>query len=395
MENSNNPFHIEQIAKRNRAGKRFEYIAASALSVAIVFLIVFLYDMIGTGMGALQQTYVKVPVKITAETAEYSHLAVDRKKYGKIVSRAWLRDLPNLLKQHPDWMNTHEERWTLASADVDQYYKGQYSTIATSSSKAKIKETVDQMIAEDKIQTTFNSIFFAKGDSKIPEYSGFLAAIVGSIMTMVVTMIIAFPIGVMTAMYLEEFAPDNKFTQMIEVNINNLAAIPSILFGLLGLAIIINFFGVPRSSPIAGGITLALMSLPVIIVSSKAALKAIPASIRQAGFGLGLTRWQIVRDHVLPLALPGMLTGSIIALAQAMGETAPLIMIGMIAFIPDASFSFIQASTVMPAQIFTWAGMPERAYVERTALGIIVLLCILLTLNAFAIWLRKKYSRTW
>lgn len=218
---------------------------------------------------------------------------------------------------------------------------------------------------------------------------------IGTVLTMLVTMVIAVPIGVMTAIYLEEFAPENRVTQFIEININNLAAIPSILFGLLGLAIFINFFGVPRSSALVGGMTLALMSLPVIIVSSKAALKAVPDSIRQAGFALGLTKWQIVRDHVLPLAMPGILTGSIISLAQAMGETAPLIMVGMIAFIPDASVSLMDASTVMPAQIFTWAGMPERAYIERTAAGILVLLAIMLSLNAIAIYLRKKYSRTW
>lgn len=385
-----NYFNIPQIQKRNQKAKRFQMIAGSALFVSVAFLAIFLIDMVGKGYSAFQQTYIQVPVKIDSETAEYSHLAVDRKKHGWMVSRAWTRDLPNIMKTNPDWMNTHEERWTLADDNVDQYVKGNYNTL-----KEDQRKKIDEMLASGKVESRFNTLFFSKGDSKIPEYSGFLAAIIGSIMTMMVTMAIAFPIGVMTAIYLEEFAPDNKFTQIIEVNINNLAAIPSILFGLLGLAIFINFFGVPRSSPLVGGMTLALMSLPVIIVSSKAALKAIPASIRQAGFGVGLTRWQIVRDHVLPLALPGMLTGSIIALAQAMGETAPLIMVGMIAFIPDASAGITHAATVMPAQIFTWAGMPERAYVERTAAGILVLLAILLSLNAFAIWLRRKYTRTW
>jgi len=199
----------------------------------------------------------------------------------------------------------------------------------------------------------------------------------------------------MTAIYLEEFAPDNKLTQIIEININNLAAIPSILFGLLGLAIFINFFGVPRSSPLVGGMTLALMSLPIIIVSSKAALKSVPASIRQAGYALGLTKWQVTKDHVLPLAFPGILTGSIIALAQAMGETAPLIIVGMIAFVPDAVTNITSAATVMPAQIFTWSGMPERAYIEKTAAGIIVLLTVLISLNTIAVILRKKFEVKW
>lgn len=385
-----NYFYIPQLDKRNKKAKRFKQIAFMALMSSVVFLAFFLSDMFTKGYKAFAQTYVKVPVSINLETQEYSHLAVDRREFGFIVSRAWLRDLPNIIKENPTWMDTKEERWTLASSNVDQYVKGSYNTL-----KDAQKSKIDAMLQEGKVEKRFNNIFFSKGDSKIPEYSGFLSSIIGTIMTMIVTMLIAVPLGVMTAIYLEEFAKDNKMTQFIEININNLAAIPSILFGLLGLAVFINFFGVPRSSALVGGMTLALMSLPVIIVSSKAALKAVPDSIRQAGFALGLTKWQIVRDHVLPLAMPGMLTGSIIALAQAMGETAPLIMVGMIAFIPDASISFSDASTVMPAQIFTWSGMPERAYIERTAAGILVLLGILLSLNAVAIYLRKKYTKTW
>ena len=390
MTTNDNYFYIPQLEKRKRKATRFKWIAASSLIISIGFLAIFLMDMVGKGYQAFTQTYVKVPVNITAKTVEFTHLAVDRRKVGFIVSRAWLRGLPSYVKENPTWMNTHEERWVLADDNVDQYVKGKYNKL-----KEKQVQLIDELLANGKIEKRFNTIFFSKGDSKIPEFSGFLASMIGSILTMLVTMAIAVPIGVMTAIYLEEFAKDNRWTQLIEVNINNLAAIPSILFGMLGLAVFINFFGIPRSTPIAGGITLALMSLPVIIVSSKAALKSVPDSIRQAGFGLGLTKWQIVRDHVLPLAMPGMLTGSIIALAQAMGETAPLIMVGMIAFIPDASTSFMDAATVMPAQIFTWAGMPERAYIERTAAGILVLLTILLSLNAIAIYLRKKYTRTW
>jgi len=200
---------------------------------------------------------------------------------------------------------------------------------------------------------------------------------------------------VMTAVYLEEFAEENFWTGLIEVNINNLAAIPSILFGLLGLAVFITLFGMPRSSPLVGGLTLALMTLPIIIVSSRAALRSVPDSIRQAGYGLGLTKIQVVQDHVLPLAFPGIMTGSIIGLAHAMGETAPLIIVGMIAFIPDTPTSIFEAATVMPAQLFTWAGMPERAYIERTAAGIMVLISVLLVLNAFAIYLRKKFEVKW
>jgi phosphate transport system permease protein len=261
--------------------------------------------------------------------------------------------------------------------------------------KDKEIRTVESLRAVGNIKLKWNDVFLSHGDSKIPENAGVLSALVGSVLTLLVTMALAFPLGVMTAVYLEEFARDNLLTRFIEININNLAAIPSILFGLLGLAVFINLFGVPRSSPLVGGLTLALMTLPIIIVSSRAALRSVPASIRHAGYGLGLTRVQIVQDHVLPVAAPGILTGSIIGLAQAMGETAPLIIIGMIAFIPDAPESITQAATVLPAQIFTWAGMPERAYVEKTAAGIVVILLIIFSLNAAAIFLRKKYEIKW
>ena len=225
--------------------------------------------------------------------------------------------------------------------------------------------------------------------------SRFVTNTVVQLLPQLVTLAFAFPVGVLTAVYLEEFAPKNRWTDLIEVNINNLAAVPSIVFGLLGLAIFINFFGMPRSSPLVGGLTLGLMTLPVIIITTRSALRSVPDTIRQAAFGVGCSRWQVVRDHVLPLSLPGILTGSIIGLAQAMGETAPLIIVGMVAFIPDAPTAITQAATVLPAQIFTWAGEPEQAYVERTAAGILVLLSVLIFLNAAAVMLRKKFERKW
>ena len=254
---------------------------------------------------------------------------------------------------------------------------------------------LEAMRSEGNVELRFNRLFFTTGDSKLPEYAGIYAAIIGSIVTLFVTMLLAFPLGTMTAIYLEEFAKDSALNRFIEVNINNLAAIPSILFGLLGLSVFINLFGLPRSSPLVGGITLALMTLPIIIVSARAALRSVPDSIRHAGYGLGLTKLQVVTGHVLPIAMPGILTGSIIGLAQAMGETAPLIIIGMIAFIPEAPTSVVDSATVLPAQIFTWAGMPERAYVEKTAAGILVILGTLVVLNSLAIYLRKKYEIKW
>lgn len=389
MMKKTNDFYIPQIAQRNRKAKRFMYITMAAVILSLSFLGFFLFDIVKNGYPAFQQSYIKVDVIIDEETAENPYGIFDR-DMSQIISRAWLRSLPQEIRENPEWMGTTQTFWALTNAEADQHVKGKHSRL-----KQRTKDRIDQLLAQGEIEKRFNVIFFFTGDSKIPENAGFYAAMIGSVLTMIVTMSLAVPIGVMTAIYLEEFAPDNKVTQIIEVNINNLAAIPSILFGLLGLAIFINFFGVPRSSPLVGGMTLALMSLPIIIVSSKAALKSVPASIRQAGYGLGLTKWQVTRDHVLPLAFPGILTGSIIALAQAMGETAPLIIVGMIAFVPDAVTNITSAATVMPAQIFTWSGMPERAYIEKTAAGIIVLLTVLISLNTIAVLLRKKFEVKW
>ena len=384
-----NPFYDPSLKKRHASANRFKKFTLTSLVFSIAFLAFFLFDIVGKGLPAFNASYVKVDVTYNEKTIADSRYAVD-KQYRTVVSRAWLRDIPNLVKANPELMNTTKETWVLADDQVDQYLKGHYNKL-----KDKNITLVDELYAQGLIEKRFNTVFFTNGDSKIPEYAGLYSAMIGSVLTLIITMVVAFPIGVMTAIYLEEFAGDNKFTRFIEININNLAAIPSILFGLLGLAIFINLFGMPRSSPLVGGLTLALMTLPIIIVSSRAALRAVPDSIRQAGYGLGLNKIQVTKDHVLPLAFPGVLTGSIIGLAQAMGETAPLIIIGMIAFIPDAPSMVTQAATVMPAQLFTWAGMPEGMYIEKTAAGIVVLLTILISLNTVAIILRKKFEVKW
>ena len=386
---NNNPFYDANLKARHASAKRFKKFTLTSLIFSILFLAFFLFDIVGKGIPAFHVAYIQVDVTFNEKSLNDTRFAVD-KKYRDVVSRAWLRDIPLLVKENPNFMNTTLATWVLADDQVDQYLKGH---------NHKLKEEeialVDELNAQGLIQKKFNTIFFTNGDSKIPEYAGLYSAIIGSILTLIITMLVAFPIGVMTAIYLEEFAGDNKFTRFIEININNLAAIPAILFGLLGLAIFINLFGIPRSSPLVGGLTLALMTLPIIIVSSRAALRAVPDSIRQAGYGLGLNKIQVTKDHVLPLAFPGILTGSILGLAHAMGETAPLIIIGMIAFIPDAPSMVTQAATVMPAQLFTWAGMPEGMYIEKTAAGIMVLLTILISLNAIAIYLRKKFEVKW
>jgi len=245
------------------------------------------------------------------------------------------------------------------------------------------------------IETRFNVDFFTGGDSREPEIAGIWGAIVGSLYTLFITFMISFPVGVMSAIYLEEFAPKNKLTDIIEVNINNLAAVPSIVFGLLGLALFLNVAHLPRSAPLVGGLTLALMTLPTIIIAARASIRAIPDSIRDAALGLGASRQQMVFNHVLPLSMPGIMTGTIIGLSQALGETAPLLMIGMVAFIVDIPGGVTDPATVLPVQIFLWADSPERAFVEKTSGAIIVLLGFLVFMNAIAVVLRKKFERRW
>jgi len=389
MIENNNPFYDISLKKRHARTKRFKYYSYGSILFSIAFLLFFIIDISSKALPAVQQAYVYIDVTYSQKAIKSSRLAID-KKYKKIVSRAYLRQIPNQIKQNPNLLDTTVKRWVLADDQIDQYLKGHYNKL-----KAKDKSLVNELINSGQLELKFNSIFFTNGDSKVPEFAGVLSSVIGTILTLIVTMLFAFPIGVMTAIYLEEFSKESFKTQIIEININNLAAIPSILFGLLGLAIFINIFGMPRSSALVGGLTLALMTLPIIIVSSRAALRSVPNSIRQAGFALGLTKVQVVTGHVLPLAFPGIMTGSIIGLAQALGETAPLIIIGMIAFIPDNPTSIMDATTVLPAQIFTWAGMPERAYIEKTAAGIIVLLSILVFLNSTAVYLRKKYEVKW
>ena len=254
---------------------------------------------------------------------------------------------------------------------------------------------LDQLKGEGRVETSFAWRFLESGDSREPELAGIRGALIGSLLTVLVAISLALPLGIAAAIYLEEFAPKNKWTDVIEVNINNLAAVPSIIFGLLGLAVFLNFFGMPRSAPLVGGLVLALLVLPTIIIASRAALKAVPPSITEAALGVGASKQQAVFQHVLPLALPGIMTGTILGLARAFGETAPLLMIGMVAFIADIPSGFTSAATVLPVQVFLWSDLPELAFQSRTAAAIIVLLVVLFALNAVAIYLRKRFERRW
>jgi phosphate transport system permease protein len=317
--------------------------------------------------------------------------------YGLVSSGASFQ-LRDLVLKSPGIVGTTQALWVPADDDVDMLIKGHFDREAPEAER-RIKNRqlawIDQMESEGRIKKKFNRAFFTSGDSREPELAGIWGAVVGSFLTLVVTLILSFPIGVAAAVYLEEFASKNRWTDLIEVNINNLAAVPSIVFGLLGLAVFLNFFGLPRSAPIVGGLVLTLMTLPVIIIASRSALKSVPPSIREAALGVGASKMQMVAHHVIPLALPGMLTGTIIGMARALGETAPLLMIGMVAFIVDIPRGFTDPSTALPVQIFLWADSPERAFVERTSAAIVVLLAFLITMNAAAVILRKKFERRW
>ncbi len=278
---------------------------------------------------------------------------------------------------------------------------GSWQIVEYSTAEADRKVT-DQEVAflerlreKGVVQNGFNWRFFTHGDSREPEQAGVLGALIGSALTLLVTLALCLPIGVMAAIYLEEFAPKNRLTDLIEVNINNLAAVPSIVFGLLGLAVFLNFFGLPRSAPLVGGLVLALLVLPTIIIAARAALKAVPPSIKEAALGVGASHQQAVFHHVLPLAMPGIMTGTIIGMAHALGETAPLLMIGMVAFIVDVPKGLVDAATVLPVQIYLWSDLPEAAFQAKTAGAIIVLLLFLFGMNGTAIWLRKRFERRW
>lgn len=375
-----------RVRRRHRAERRFRGLCLGALGLAGAFLVLFLGSMAVSALPAFTQTEVRVEVDFT--NPDQAWRAIDP-ELNAIVSRGVTRMLPQRLENSPELAGERFQEWVLAKAEIDQYRKGKGSL------DAELRERVERMEEAGRLRYSFNHWLFTEGDSKLPEMAGLKAAIVGSVYVLALTLAFAFPVGVLSAIYLEEFAPDNRFTQAVEININNLAAVPSILFGLLGLAIMINFFGAPRSSALTGGLTLGLMMLPIVIISTRAALRAVPHATREGALAMGVTRWQTVRDHVVPMSLPGILTGTIIGLAQAMGETAPLLLIGMVAYIPDVPSNVTDAATVMPAQIYSWASMPQPAFQERTAAAILVLLTVLIALNATAVYLRRRFERRW
>ena len=416
------------LKKRYAKEKRFRLYGIISLTISFLFLLILLTDIISKGLPAFQQSYVKIDVTIDSKTlggitadstedelfsARYSKVIKNalREKFPNVKDRKQRRALNNLVSKsaaydirdqviaNPNLIGTTASYWFLAKDDIDVFMKGNIDRTLPEDDR-RIKdfqlEWIDALQAEGRLEKRFNTVLFTNSDSREAEQAGIRGALMGSLYTMLITMFLAFPIGVAAATYLEEFAPqNNKWVDIIEININNLAAVPSIVFGLLGLAVYINFFGVPRSTPLVGGLVLTLMTLPTIIIASRASIKAVPPSMREAALGLGASKVQTVFQHVLPMAMPGILTGTIIGMAQALGETAPLLMIGMIAFVSDIPQTILDPSTVMPVQIYLWSDSPERAFTERTSAAIMILLGFLITMNLIAIMLRKRFEQRW
>lgn len=418
-----------QVSLRNRykAERRFRVFGAFAILLSSLILITLLSSITYSSLPAFTQTYVGLDIVFDTDDVDpdgTGDLAVmlqdgnwrkltlnalralfpdvtsrrDKRTLGKLLSIGASDQVRRAFAKNPDFLGTTQRIYVPSSDDFDLLMKGHIlRDLPESDRRVTDKELVwiDRLIDDNRVERRFATLLFTGGDSREPELAGIKGALTGSLLTMLVTLIVSFPIGVMAATYLEEIAPKNRFTDLIEVNINNLAAVPSIVFGLLGLAVFISFFGLPRSAPLVGGLVLALMTLPTIIIATRASLASIPPSIREAALGVGASRLQVVLHHVLPLAMPGVLTGTIIGLARAAGETAPLLMIGMMAFIVDTPTSVTDKATVLPAQIYMWANNPERAFEARTSAGIIILLAFLLFMNAAAIYLRKRYEKRW
>ena len=416
----------ESLQKRYARERRFKMLGLGAVILGLLFVSILFIDIFSKGYSAFVQTHITLEVYFDPEVidpegtrdleaiarADFRQLVReplreifpevtgrrDKRALYSILSSGAPFQLLDMVRENMDLIGTRQTVDLIADDDIDMLIKGHIDRNVPASDRRvndQMIAWIDRLESQGLVKTKFNTGFFTNGDSREPELAGIGGAVAGSFYTLLVTLALSFPIGVAAAIYLEEFAPKNRLTDLIEVNINNLAAVPSIVFGLLGLAMFINLFGLPRSAPLVGGLVLTLMTLPTIIIASRAALKSVPPSIREAALGVGASKMQTMFHHVLPLAMPGMLTGTIIGMAQALGETAPLLMIGMVAFIVDIPGGPLDPSTVLPVQVYLWADSPERAFVERTSAAIIVLLAFLIAMNTFAVIMRKRFERRW
>ncbi|MEC9346532.1 MAG: phosphate ABC transporter permease PstA [Pseudomonadota bacterium] len=409
-----------RVRRRHAANRRMQIYGLSAIGLAVLLLGVLLGSLLLTGTQAFVQTHIRFDVTIDADKvkaddlfdANWRGIAQDNfvRLFPEVTNRRDQRELVKMISNGAPYMlrdivaadpsligRTFEVSFPAADP-IDQFNKGVITRDVPEDQRIVTNKTVawfDKLVAEDRISTPFNWSLFFSADSRFPELAGLSGAIVGSFYALLVCFLISFPVGIAAAVYLEEFAPKNRMTDLIEININNLAAVPSVVFGLLGLAVFLQFFGLPRSAPLVGGMVLALMTLPTIIIATRSALKAVPPSIRQAAFGIGASHHQVVMHHVIPLALPGAMTGTIIGLAQALGETAPLLLIGMNAFITSDPGGLMEPATALPTQIFIWADSPERGFVARTSAAILVLIGFLIIMNLLAVVVRQRLERKW
>lgn len=414
----------QSLKKRHQKERRFKRIGLFAVLFGFMLVIVLITDITSKALPAFHQHWVKLEIdynNVWLNVSSTADESLNKANYRKVLkksvyemfsssdkklNRKAKRQLFKLfstnaeftvkdtLIANPEYFNKKTAVWVRLDDDVDSYLKEDFAVGDAGLRISKQQALwLEKLSSEQRIERRFNFSFFTASDSREPELAGIKGALMGTLLTMFVTLLLSFPLGVAGALYLEEFAPKNKLTDLIEININNLAAVPSIVFGLLGLAVIINVFGLPRSAPLVGGIVLTLMTLPTIIIASRAAIKAVPPSLREAALGLGASKMQVTFSHVLPQAMPGIITGAIIGVAQALGETAPLLMIGMVAFIVDVPSSIVDSATVLPVQIFLWADSPERAFLAKTSAAILVLLALLLVINVSATVLRSKFEK--
>ena len=416
----------KSLMKRHLAESRFKTYGILGIISATVFLIVILSTIFIEGKSAFKSTYIKLDVffdpsiidpdgtrdideirfanyrKVIKNSLKNYFPEVtgkeEMKSLTELISSSEEENLMQAVLKNNDLIGANKKVWLKASSKIDIIHKNPEMKDLSESNRLisdKELEWFDKLTRNGDVKFSLNKIFFLKADSTEPEQAGILGSILGSFFTLVITLILSFPIAVAAGVFLEELAPKNRLTDIIEININNLAAVPSIIFGLLGLAIFLNVMHLPRSAPIVGGMVLALMTLPTIIIATRVSLKAVPPSIREASVGLGATKFQSVIHHVLPLAIPGIATGTIIGMSRALGESAPLLLIGMVAFIVDIPGSFTDSATVLPVQIYLWKSTAARGFVELTAAGVIVLLTFLILMNALAIYVRNKFEKKW
>jgi len=406
--------------RRKRGDLVLQGLGIGAISLAVGLLGLLLVSLGYLGYRAFVQTMVTLDFPVSAERVDAANPAAGNYRlvirdalvaqFPEVTSTGDLRDLNAILTNNAQFMVRDAViadpsviggtiRLSLPASDqFDQLNKNNVPRDVPETQRRISDQQIlwfDTLAERGAVSTPFNWGLIFNADSRFPELAGLAGAIVGTFYAILVCFLISFPVGIAAAIYLEEFAPRNRFTDIVEVNINNLAAVPSVVFGLLGLAVFLNFFGLPRSAPLVGGMVLALMTLPTMIIVTRAALKAVPPSIREAALGMGASKHQMILHHVLPLSMPGILTGTIIGLAHALGETAPLLLIGMNAFITSPPGGLLDASTTLPTQIFIWADSPERGFLARTAAGILVLLAFLVVMNALAIFLRQRLERRW